>query len=228
MKTTLIAGKDYPSGAAFSTFALETDRNVIITIPAGADIDVASLTAKTVEWNRPSPISARAAIMKAINEFKCLDELVLVFDAQYYAPDFASNDLVGYSHAIDDLILGYCYMAYEAASFFEKQGSGRIIFVLKYTPTGANPMRSGPEVRPASIPLSVAQESFVALAENFAARYEINKQIQISLVRADSNSDNELCTWLFPFFNEIQTKKTSGWLKVGAKTGGVFSFLKTQ
>ncbi|MBO7419991.1 MAG: hypothetical protein J6U06_02575, partial [Spirochaetaceae bacterium] len=84
----------------------------------------------------------------------------------------------------------------------------------------------GPEVRPASIPLAVAQEAFIALAENYAARFENDKPYQISLVRADTNSDSEICTWLFSYLDDLQNRKTSGWLKVGTKTGRVFSFLK--
>lgn len=225
-KTTLIAGKDYPAGTAYSTFALESDRNVIITLPTGVEIDISTFNAGTTVWNRPSPISARTAVLKAMNDYKDLDEVILVFDAQYFAPDYSTTDLEGFSHAVDDLVLGYCYMAQEAASRFEKLNHGRLVFLLKYAPTGANPSRSGPDVRPTSVPLAVAQEAFIALAENYAARYDANKNIQITLVRTESNTDNEICTWLFPFLTELQTRKTSGWVKVGTKVGRVFSFLR--
>lgn len=225
-KTTLIAGKDYPAGTAYSTFAVEAERNVLITLPYGVDSDISPLNTETMAWNRPSPISARSAILKTINAYKSLDEVILVFDAQFFAPDYTSGEIEGISHSVDDLILGYSYMAHEAITQFEKQGSGRLVFILKYASTSANPVRSGPDVRPASIPLAVAQEAFIALAENYAARYENDKPYQISLVRADTNSDSEICTWLFSYLNDLQNRKTSGWLKVGTKTGRVFSFLK--
>ncbi|MBO4759855.1 MAG: hypothetical protein J5505_07345 [Spirochaetaceae bacterium] len=225
-KTTLIAGKDYPAGTAYSTFAVEAERNVLITLPYGVDSDISPLNTETMAWNRPSPISARGAVLKAINAYKSLDEVILVFDAQFFAPDYTSGDIEGISHSVDDLILGYSYMAHEAITHFEKQGSGRLVFILKYAPTSANPVRSGPDVRPASIPLAVAQDAYIALAENYAARFENDKPYQITLVRADTNSDSEICTWLFSYLNDLQNRKTSGWLKVGTKTGRVFSFLK--
>ncbi len=225
-KTILIAGKDYPAGTAYSTFAVESGRNVLITLPSGVDSDISPLNTETIAWNRPSPISARGAILKTINAYKALDEVVLVFDAQFFAPDYTTGDIEGISHCVDDLILGYNYMAHEAITHFEKQGSGRLVFILKYAPTSANPVRSGQDVRPASIPLSVAQDAFIALAENYAARFENDKPYQITLVRADTNSDSEICTWLFSYLNDLQNRKTTGWLKVGTKTGRVFSFLK--
>lgn len=226
MKTTIIAGKDYPAGTAFSTFAHEMGRNVLITLPTGVEIDMTTLNTKTIVWNRQSPISTRSVILKAMNDYKIVDEIILVFDAQFFAPDYSTNDIEGFSHTIDDLILGYCYMAHEALALFEKQNTGRLVFVLKYASTSAAPIRSSADVRPASIPLSVAQDAFIALAENYAARYETGKAIQITLVRTESNSDNELCTWLFPFLNDLQARKTSGWIKTGTKAGRGFSFLK--
>ena len=79
-KTTLIAGKDYPAGTAYSTFAVEAERNVLITLPYGVDSDISPLNTETMAWNRPSPISARGAVLKAINAYKSLDEVILVFD----------------------------------------------------------------------------------------------------------------------------------------------------
>lgn len=225
-KTTLIAGKDYPAGTTYSNFAANAERNVLITLPAGVEIEATGHNG-TITWNRPSPISARSLILKALNDYKSLDEVILVFDAQFNAPDYALCDIESFSKVCDELILGYSYITQEVLKQFEKQNRGRLVFVLKYMPTFANPVKTGPEIRPASIPLAVAQEAFIAMAENFAARAENqNKQYQITLVRADSNSDSEICTWLFSYLDELQNRKTTGWLKPGSKTGKVFSFLK--
>ncbi len=225
-KTTIIAGKDFPAGNTYSNIALENERDVIITTTPGVQTDTSILKADSIAWNRSSPISARTVMMKAENKYKKLDELLLIFDGPFFAAQYVSNDIEGFSRTIDDLILGYCYLAAEAAAKYEKQGFGRLVFILKYTGTGANPIKSAADLHPASIPLAIAQDAFIALAENFAARFEASKQVFTTLVRADTNTDNETASWLFPFLSEIQVRRTSGWLKVGTKPGGVFSFLK--
>ncbi len=250
-KTILIAGKNLPDGADFIEGAQVKMRNVAAAASKGAK-PAASPNTSAFEWTRTSPISARSLVLDAETEFGKIDEAVLYFDESYYAGKFNLLTPQECSESIDEMILGYQYLALEILSRFEKKysmASGleeekaaapKLAFLIKSCSSecdvnkngslrASTPMAAGPFV-------AAASAAFMAFAENIAAIYGGREYVTVLLAHGDQNieaakRDRSLSEWICSYMDEVDKlkaklslKQSLNWIKAGAKGPGFSLF----
>jgi hypothetical protein len=220
--TILIAGKDVPEGAVYAAAAVSSGRNAVITAPpltgdTAERRQTVKPPAREFPWNRPSPIASRALVFETENSFGKIDEALLIFDSDEYAAKYTETDAASFTRAVDQMILGYSYLAGELVRCFSAQRSGTLVFLLK-TGTAAVPG--------SAVPAAAARHFFSGLAEGFAAAAQPETAYRIALVRGENTGDDEICPWLYPFLDTLPEKIMPRWYKVGAKAGGVLSFFR--
>lgn len=249
-KTILIAGKDLPDGSDFVDGAEVKMRQIAVTAIKGSQpANSPNITA--FEWQRTSPIRARALILDAETTFKKIDEAVLYFDEGYYATKFNQLTPQECSQSCDELILGYQYLALEILSRFEKKYSmsagleekappPKLVFLIKNSLSECEAAKNTAlrsNVSIASGPLvSAAATAFQAFAENIAALYAAREYVSIILARGDYNNeaarlDRTYGEWICSYLDEVDKlkskpslKQSVNWVKAGAKGPGFSLF----
>ena len=242
-KTILIAGKNIPEGSVFASSLSVKSRTVIAT--ASSDEKKESYTENgytVVPWNRASALSARSLILNSLNVSNHLDEVVLIFDEAQYAVAYNRIDAIETARIIDELIIGYQYLASEVISRFDQKklhneeiGMGKIVFLYKVNPN-QNDAATNPNVRSVatlSSPLvAAAAAAFKSFAENIAALHTESTTVYPVLVICDSSMevahrDTTLASWLCDYLDSIDdlkkrpsAKQLVSWVKAGAKKPG--------
>ena len=247
----MIAGKNLPDGADLVDGAEVKMRSVAVTAPKGAK-PASTPNISAFEWTRTSPISARSLVLDAETEFGKIDEAVLYFDEGYYATKFSLLTPQECSESIDEMILGYQYLALEILSRFEKKYSMRsgleeekapapkLAFLIKTCASECDvskdvrlkaitPMAAGPFV-------AAASAAFTAFAENIAAIYGGREYVTVLLAHGDQNievakRDRSLSEWICSYMDEVDKlkaklslKQSLNWIKAGAKGPGFSLF----
>lgn len=250
-KTILIAGKNLPDGADFIEGAQVKMRNVAAAASKGAK-PASTPNTSAFEWTRTSPVNARSLVLDAETEFGQIDEAVLYFDESYYAGKFNLLTPQECSESIDEMILGYQYLALEILGRFEKKYSMRsgleeekapvpkLAFLIKACSSecdvnkngslrASTPMAAGPFV-------AAAAAAFAAFAENIAAIYGGREYVTVLLAQGDQNieaakRDRTLSEWICSYMDEVDKlknklalKQSMNWIKAGAKGPGFSLF----
>lgn len=81
-KSVLIAGKDFPSSAAFVNAGVKAGYAAAVSV--SQDEKLPGDTLCSFNWNRHSSISAHTFILEAVNTLKSLSHALLIFDAKEY------------------------------------------------------------------------------------------------------------------------------------------------
>ena len=250
-KTILIAGKNLPDGADFIEGAQVKMRNVAATASKGAK-PASTPNTSAFEWTRTSPVNARSLVLDAETEFGQIDEAVLYFDQAYYAGRFNLLTPQECSESIDEMILGYQYLALEILSRFEKKYSMRsgleeekapvpkLAFLIKTCASECDVSKNG--ALRASTPMAAspfvaaAAAAFTAFAENIAAIYGGREYVTVLLAHGDQNievakRDRSLSEWICSYMDEVDNQKNKlslkqsmSWIKAGAKGPGFSLF----
>lgn len=246
----MIAGKNLPDGADFIEGAETKMRNVAATASKGAK-PASSPNTSAFEWTRTSPVNARSFVLGAETEFGKIDEAVLYFDESWYAAKYNLLTPQECSESVDEMILGYQYLALEILSRYEKKysmSSGieektpapKLAFLLKASASEfeANkngalralvPMASGPFV-------ASAAAAFQSFAENIAAIYGSREYVTVLLAKGDLNNDaakrdRSLGEWICSYMDEVDNQKNKltlkqslNWIKPGSRGPGFSLF----
>ncbi|MDR1786345.1 MAG: hypothetical protein LBR23_07810 [Spirochaetaceae bacterium] len=230
MASVLIAGKEFPEGAAFAAAAGQS-RNVVLT--GDSPDDNGGL--RVVPWNKASPISARSAVIFAENLFTRIDEAVLYFDTPMYSIRYPLLSTHICARAIDDMIEGYVYLTLEILDRFSKRGFGKLVFLCKEGFSRREMSLEGafagdPAAAPATALPSAALGAFRAFAEHIASAYGGTEFVRVILASAPAlQRDDAIAQWLFPYMDEeVRPRSPSQWVKFGAKPQGVISGLFQQ
>lgn len=254
-KTILIVGKDHPDIFDFSDSALASGRNVVTTSSTGVHSKkAADGGAVTAMWNKTSPVSSRSLILECENNFRCLDETVLLFDQAYFAEKFDTMTHENCSRGLDEMILAFEYLTQEVLSRYEKRFSqnyssnpnlkpAKLVFLLKSSPSDYDILKNASlrnSVTAISSPfVSAASGAFIAFAENIAALFGGRDYVNVILARAENLSeygknDKTLSAWICSYMNEVDNlknkltaKQSVNWVKAGSKgPSSGFGFLK--
>lgn len=241
-KVLLIAGKDVADDDELATGIALQGRTTFAT--ASTQLTASGKEYHAVYWNHTSALSARTVILHCVNTAKHLDEAVLVFDESQYVLRFAKTGASHIEAALDEMILGYHYLAQELAGrFCQRKDLGaearfaKLVFLYKpNTPlveTVTNPSRAMQHT--ASGPLvAAASAAFKAFAENTAATLIGNEHVLPVLINCDPNNDlarreNMLANWLCEYLNSIDDQKKTpsqkqlvSWIKAGFKKTSFF------
>ena len=249
-KTILIAGKDLPDGNDFVDGAEVKMRKIAVTAAKGHK-PAATPNISAFEWLRTSPVRARTLVLDAETECEKIDEAVLFFDESYYATKFNLLTPQECSQSVDEMILGYQYLALELLSRFEKKYSmsagleekapaPKLAFLIKNSFSEADVSKNGSlraNAPIASGPLvAAAAAAFQAFAENIAAIYGAREYVTILLARGDMRDealarDRSLGEWICSYMDEVDKlknklslKQSLNWIKAGAKGPGFSLF----
>ena len=250
-RTILIAGKDFPDGKDLATTAVLHGRTAFITASAGGQVSDFGDGSFSVGWNRGSALSARTLLISASNNNGHLDEGVLIFDENHFAPLYGSPGPAESTKACNELVLGYQYLAAELLLRFNQRkiaglekNPGKIVFVYKPGTNEAEAVKN-PNLRLENPVLSKtlvasASAAFRAFAENFAASVCGAEEVIPVLVECSptnelSKKDSAFMAWLCDYMEEIDSlkkplsdKQKVTWIKAGARVPGGFGFFRTS
>lgn len=244
-KTLLIAGQDYPLTTKYIDAALLTERSVFATVSEEMSkkeentivdensIQVVPAGAEILNWNRSSPISARSIIIKAEASYERLDEALLIFDSPSFGAKFKDYSPSVLSRAMDEMVLGYNLLISETLERYAVKGGGALVFLLNYAPSQVDMVRGlarkSPYEVPLPLPVAIAQQSFVAMAESIALRYSGANDISVLLVRNEAEREESIPSWLFQYMDDtlkehaLSGKNSVNWIKPGSKYSSGFS-----
>ena len=243
-KTILIAGKELPAGEDFASAAVSSGRRAVVTNTHENEGSPAPSGVTAVAWNRPSALSARSVVLKAINECGRIDECAVIFDEVFLMERYKGLETTTENvRVIEELISSYEYLTMEAMSRITKKNSLsqteekrrlKLIFVHKSNPSISECIISKSTAKPSPAFLSAAAAAFRAFAENTAATLVESEEIQPILISCDPTnelfkSDRELAAWLFQYVESLDglrrpltPKQRLTWTKAGAKSPGGF------
>lgn len=242
MANLLILGKELPDSLELAeTFS---NNNRIIFSHSKAESEYANFDAENIfstTINRASAISAHSFIINAETKLKSIDEVLIVFDASFYNSKFGTDKTEDVSAAVDTMINNYLFFTNELLKRIDQCKEKIIVsFLLKTVPSKYENLSNPTKVNiiPTSNAISVAQNAFVALAENFSTYVQDRPYLSVLLAKAPYNSevfqnDKDIAQWLCSSFDTIksakhnQTFKQAGtWNKVGTKVSAGFSLFK--
>ncbi len=236
-KLILFAGKELPAGNDMVSGASFQGSKVIATSLNVGDDESDSQNSREsnvvqINWNRTSPLSARAIALKCENAGG-LDAAILVFDEFYYATRYRDYNT---AQIIDELIGSYQYLSQELVARFARnpQKNTKIVFIHKSNYTLADGVNSS-SLRASGVELSnplvaAASAAFKSFAENFAAKFAEGGNVLPLLVSCEpsndfSKRDSALSVWLCEYMDAIDNlkkplspKQKVAWVKAGAKS----------
>jgi NAD(P)-dependent dehydrogenase (short-subunit alcohol dehydrogenase family) len=94
-----------------------------------------------VRWNRNSPASARNMVLKTLNTFDGLDELVLLGPDRPTPASLVQTTLADIEALVDNWIKGSLFLLRETLEHFERRAAGVVAMILP-ADTGDSPMAS--------------------------------------------------------------------------------------
>lgn len=228
----LIIGKEFPEGSDFAGGVKSVGRKIAITtkteIKSSAEDNVLP-----VMWNKTSPISARAVLLTSETSLEGLDEVVLYFDETSFASAFEASTMEDCERSIDEMILGYQYMAFETLKRFEKKYTfnsnttgdsseseepkpSKLVFVIRnnsseYDLVHNSAVRNTVSTLSCAL-VAAASAAFTAFAENIAATFGSKEYVNIVLVKADGAAENYkkdsvLSSWLCSYLDDMDKLK---------------------
>lgn len=225
--TVLIADASIPFSVSLAGALRGKDASVAIlssTVPEGSTLDLA--------WNRPSPLSARTAVLDAKNRFSALDCAVLAFDTASIPADCKTGDSAAITRLFDEYVRGSALMASELASAFRRQKKGLFCFALVNRERAVPPSQSSPSATQAKdrteglssdIACAMAESAFVKMAEEISAACAASPDagIQCVLAKVDPEDETASIDWLVAQIDNPASRKENRWVKPGAK--GLFA-----
>ncbi|MDR0599761.1 MAG: hypothetical protein LBG84_06750 [Treponema sp.] len=206
----LIAGNGSP---LFYALGAEAARRVsgyaAAFIPQSRDAPLRSEPARqiTLEWNSPSPISARTLVLSAVNRLEHIDEAILVCVppvCRKRAEDLALPEIDTYA---DDQIKRWIFLVRELALIFRARESGTLALVLSGTGAGTRDETADLLGLPAAAAFRALAQGVLASSQN--APYNV-----MGFSCSDPGEENPFAAHIFKTMEE--GRRNSGkWHKYG-------------
>jgi len=156
-----------------------------------------------IEWNPPSPISARTLVLSACNSLENIDEAILVCSppslrCQASDLQFASVDIL-----INDHIRGWFYLVKELATVFTERKRG--VLSLVYSDSAAGSARDDA----ANLLGPCALASFRELTGGLLASAVNDPYFTIGFSNSDTGNEAAFAAFIYKHVDEA-SKRTSG------------------
>ena len=163
-----------------------------------------------VVWNKRSPLSARNAILTAVNEYGRVDEAVLCIEASDTAKTFHELSTPMYDLQIDRIIKGYGYLIKELIQLFIKQNGGRLLILID---------NGGRTHMP---PVDSAIFSYIrSLSRSLSSLYQ-NEAFRIYCFESESSRTDDFISYVFKTADE--SRFSPGKLYKFADRKSIFDF----
>lgn len=238
MPNTLLVGKDLPDSIDFAEVLAKLGRKVFVTNKT--EMDSTKFDSEDIfsgVWNRNSAISARSLIIKAETKLQQIDEVIIYFDALYYASKFDADKTENVAPAIEQMITGYQYFINELfMRTSQRQEKIIISFLLRSSPSRfemmTSPVYKNLNLFPSSNIIASCEKAFEAMAENTATMLHTEENITVFLAQCNAanelyKNEQEIIRWLVSSAETTANGKTKPkivtWNKVGSKVSTGFS-----
>jgi NAD(P)-dependent dehydrogenase (short-subunit alcohol dehydrogenase family) len=93
----------------------------------------------TLDWNPPSPVSAKAMVLSALNKMEHIDDAILVCVPPAYRKNAEEFTAAEIDRFIDHNIKGWFFLARELTAVFKARGQGTLSLVLPELSAGSKP-----------------------------------------------------------------------------------------
>lgn len=236
IKNLLFAGKDFPAGEKYFSAAADTGLTALIT--GNSNTDDTDENPHMLLWNRGSIVSARSLVIQAENLVTSIDAACLIFDGSYFSSLYKDSNSNSSQEAANDLIVSYQFISRALMERFLQKKQGRLIFLLKPSLTAAEAFKKKSDTaaysETAGAVLSAAQSAFETYAENFACMYAESAPEKTMLIRAGSESDEDIAAFVLKKLasedeksgQKKNTRDPVKWISVSGKEEGALSFFK--
>ena len=166
-----------------------------------------------IEWDRSSIFSLQSLPLQLKNLKSQVDQAVLPFDSQAYLNLYPQlSSVLDIDVVCTELITANIALISILKDYFEKLGSGRLIFVYR-----------GAAIPAENTPVMAASGAFIKMAEETVGSILKDEKLGIEtlLVKLEDKSEDGATQWLvnqmkLPSFAKMQGK----WIKAGQK--GIF------
>lgn len=240
MANILLVGKDLPESTNLVRGLELQGHTIFSSANPESEINIESPNIFSYSWKRASTISAKTLLIQAETKLSTIDYVIIVFDAQHYGSRFDADRLEDCTPAIEEMVSGYMYFCQTllnrlaqkqnktVVSFYLKAASGRRESSLQKTP-GVNPVTNS---------VAIAQNAFIALAENYAVSFYQLPHVYTFLASSDSsnelfNNEKETGIWFSNYYvaledlkNRPDMKHSVSWIKTGSKMPSSFPFFR--
>jgi len=192
--------------------ALLRDSGVDVFLTGNKSDEEESIKCKyDIEWDRSSIFSLQSLSLQLKNLKTQVEQAVLTFDSQAYFNLYpATSSILNIDEISTELITANIALVSILKTYFEKQGSGRLIFVYR-----------GATIPTNNTPVIAASGAFIKMAEETVASIlkDEKNSIQTLLVKLDEGVEEGAGQWLanqmkLPSFAKMQGK----WIKAGQKS----------
>ncbi len=165
-----------------------------------------------VVWNKRSPLSARNAVLSALNSCNSIDEAVLTYQPGGSNKTFHETSSAVYDLQVDRWIKGFGYLLKELIQLFLKQQHGQISFILD---------KNGMKVM---TPLESAIFSYLKnLIQNLSVLYQ-NEPFNILCFESDTSRKDDFLDFFIK--TSAETKHTPGKIYRFVDKKGLFDFTR--
>lgn len=235
MANTLLIGKDLPDCLEVAEALSATGRSVFTACKAASDsLQFESEKIYGSTWNKASAVSTHSLLINAETRLDTLDEVIFYFDASYFCSHFELDKSEEVTPAVETMISSFLYMTNELLKRADqKKEKLTVAFLIKDYPSKAEAALSKAATSlPSSNIVGVAQNAFMALAENFAALVEERSYLSVLLAKCSPSNElykNEklITDWLAASLDTIKNlknhqtaKQAISWNKAGSKVSG--------
>jgi hypothetical protein len=207
----LVTGKPAVLLESIAERALDLQANIVITRSGHGELsDTIADSAHITNWNRRSALSARSAVLHAVNLFHSLDTAVVVYAPSRDTSPFHEASVVRIEDRVDAEVKGYLFMIREILSCFTRQGRGTLAMVIW---DNEDESRSPVE--------AAASGSFVSVAEAIFTYYQ-NEPLSIRGFYATGDDPLEISRFVIDGLAEPASPKKNGrWIRYPSR-GGLF------
>ncbi len=241
MSSILILGKDLPDSLELAETFAASGRNVFGVAKSEAEVN--SFEAENIfstTWNKSSAVSAHSLIIKAETKSDKIEEILFYFDTQYFCTKFEIDKTEEISNAMDVMVNSFLYSSSELLKRIDQKKEKILVsFLIKEYPSKYEMLttKSGISV-PASGIVSLSQQAFISIAENFAANVNEREYLSVLLAKCSINNElykneKQIAQWLSQSMISVRAMKNSQtvkqattWNKVGGKVQTGFSLFK--
>ncbi len=240
MSNILFIGKELPDGQEFAEALAGTTNTVFTTVKNPEDASSFEIQhIYSCGWNKASAISSYSVMINAETKLESINHVVFYFDSEYFNTIYGNSIHNDIAEITNNLISSYLYFENELLKRADKKRENLVVsFLLKEYPSKYEVIQSKQQGVASNGYVSIAQNAFCAMAEQFVTNMESRDYLTVILGKCSPanelyKSERQLAQWVNSNYETLENQKNKqtlkhslNWLKAGAKIQNGFSFFK--